>query len=330
MRVFRVIAAVGFVGIFAGTAHAEGTQHSVVGNAFANTEGPRGGLLNTDYQDFGLPDPSTGEMMPMKDGKLGFDRSFSLAQGTVNAGPCEITGKLGAVSGGASVGLGASHDIGGKEAPSAGAGALGGVGKGGVVQCNVGVEAMAVSVSAECKTAIGTIAPSASGLGADAGCNCGSGCKAEAYWAKAGIDYTTPAVGGCGIKVSATVGAEVMAGVAAGVEKVGTAGAGVELGPVGLKAGVNVEELNLGKTADCVVDAAKKVGEVAANIGRGALNAAANVGQKIGGFFGGLFGGGDDSGTNVPRNAKTVAAARTPTAAAQPSSQGGGAVFLSK
>ena len=179
------------------------------------------------------------------------------------------------------------------------------------MQCNASVQANLVSVEATCKTAIGTIKPSVAGPGGSAGCSCSRGCSAELYWAKAGIEYTTPAVGGCGIKASATVGGEVMAGVAAGAEKVGTVGGKVKLGPVGVTAGVNIEEFDVGKMGECVTKAAKAVADTAvaiankaASVGKNVLNGIANAGKNtvsaVGNFFGGIFGGGNRNNNPPP------------------------------
>lgn len=295
-RVIRSVAVVAGLLLSSGTAFAEISSGS---SALGNTQGKgtRGGLLNYNKTRFGVPDPADGNKVGAM--KIGGTREVNLAQGTTNLGPCEVTGSVGQIKGELSAGIGAKGEVGKKPTGAGGAGA------GGAVQCNASVEANLVSVEATCKTAIGTIKPSVKGPGGSAGCSCGTGCSAELYWAKAGVEYTTPAVGGCGIKVSATVGAEVMAGVAAGAEKVGTVGGKVKVGPVGVTAGINVEEFDAGKAADCVVDALEDVGEAvvavadrAAEIGTSVVNGIADAGsavaEGVSNFFGGLFGGGDD------------------------------------
>lgn len=312
----RSIAVVAGLLLLAGTAQAEISSGTSV---FGNTQGSgtRGGLLNYNKTRFGVPDPAAGNKVGAM--KVGGSREVSLAQGTTNLGPCEITGSVGSVKGELSAGVGATKDVtagapagssmtvGGKSPGKGG----GGIGAGGLVQCNASVEANLVSVEATCKTAIGTIKPSVKGPGGSAGCSCARGCTAELYWAKAGIEYTTPAIGGCGIKASATVGAEVMAGVAAGAEKVGTVGGKVKLGPVGVTAGVNIEEFDVGKMGECVAKAAQAVADTAVaiankavNVGKNVLSSISNAGKNtvsaVSNFFGGLFGGGKKSTPTPP------------------------------
>ena len=330
--------------LVSGPAYADfSTGGSVLGNT--QGEGTRGGLLNYNRTRFGVPDPTNTINGDVGAPKVGFQGDVNLAQGTTNLGPCEVTGAIGQVGVDVSAGIGGSGQAtkGGNTVGVAGptpkTGAAGGLGAGGLVQCNASIEANLVSVTAECQTAIGTIKPSVKGPGGSAGCSCSQGCSAEIYWAKAGIEYTTPAVGGCGIQVSGTVGAEVMAGVAAGAERVGTVGGRVALGPVGVTAGVNVEEFDLGKTADCIMDAAEAVADAASDVARAAADVGeavvsgiadagqaigsgiadageaigsgiASAAESVGGFFGGLFGGGDDD--DEPEQPTTVIAYNAP------------------
>jgi hypothetical protein len=214
----------------------------------------------------------------------------------------------------------------------------GGRGPGGMVQCKAGVEANLLQLQGSCDTPVGTFGASARAVGAQAECGC-TGCFAEAYWAKAGVDYTTPPIGGCGFKVSATVGAEVMAGVGVGAGTQGDFGGRATLGPVGVKAGINIEEFDTGAMADCAIAAVEAIGDAAVATGEFLYDVGATVVNGIGdglsaagdflsdvgggivsgigslfgggggggGIFGGLFGGGGSSspGSNVVRVAPT-------------------------
>lgn len=286
------------------------------------------------------------------------DGSVFRAQGT--AGPC--SGSVGLLNGtayaNASLGVDTTGPAGGstyrgtQPAPSGSVNAPsrngrangGGVGPGGMVQCKAGVEVNAITLQGSCDTPIGTISGNVKGLGAQAECGC-TGCFAEAYWAKAGAEYTTPAIGGCGLKVSGTAGAEVMAGVAIGAEAKGTVGGRVKVGPVGVTLALNVEEFDPGKMGECIADAARAVADTAVAVATRAyevgatvvnavgdgLNAAGNAigsgARAVGNFFGGLFGGGSSRptprptypyyggpftpGVGVPRGAFTAATANT-------------------
>lgn len=290
----------------------------------------RAGFFEGNVTVFGVPNEQN-KIGPFPQVGVQLDGSAFRAQGT--AGPC--SGSVGVLNGSAYATAGAGIDTTGPAGGSTYRGTQpapsgrynspvsggkvngGGVGRNGLVSCKAGVEVNAISLQGSCDTPIGTIGANVKGLGAQAECGC-TGCFAEAYWAKAGVDYTTPAIGGCGFKASVTAGAEVMAGVAAGAGTQGTVGANVKLGPVGVKLGLNVEEFDPGKMGECLVDAGRAIANTAVAIGEGAYDAgkavvnfvgdtASTIGsgiatgaKKVGCFFSGLFGGGCDSGETPP------------------------------
>lgn len=340
MRLIRFVVAASTVLSFAAAKPAL-AQYTNGTQAFQNNaEGKptnAAGFFEGNVTVFGVPNQQNkiGEFP-----KLGvkLEGSAFRAQGT--AGPCSGSVGVGNVEAYAQVGLGVSTTgpagggtyRGTQPAPSGrfsppsknGRANGGGAGPGGLVQCSAGVEVSAISLQGSCDTPVGTIAGSVKGVGAQAECGC-TGCFAEAYWAKAGVDYTTPAIGGCGFKASVTAGAEVMAGVAAGAGVQGTVGAKVKLGPVGVKLGLNVEEFDPAKMGECLTDAAKAVGRTAVAIGEGAYNAGkavvgfvgdtasaignsvASGAKKVGCFFSGLFGGGCDNDDETKAGGDTSA-----------------------
>ena len=291
----------------------------------------RAGAFEGNVTVFGVPNEQ-GKIGPFPQVGVKLEGSVLRAQGT--AGPC--SGSVGLLNGEAyaqaGVGIDTTGPAGGstyrgtQPAPSGrynspvgsnGRVNGGGVGTNGLVSCKAGVEVSAISLQGSCDTPVGTIAGSVKGVGAQAECGC-TGCFAEAYWAKAGVDYTTPAIGGCGFKASVTAGAEVMAGVAAGAGVEGDVGANVKLGPVGVKLGLNIEEFDPGKMGDCLVDAGRAIANTAVAIGEGAYDAgravvnfvgdtASSIGsgiasgaRSVGCFVGGLFGGGCDDDDDDP------------------------------
>lgn len=283
------------------------------------------GFFEGNATVFGLPNEQNKIGAFPKVG-VQLDGSAFRAQGT--AGPC--SGSVGVLNGSAYATAGLGVDTTGpagggtyrgtQPAPSGrfnppkknGKANGGGVGPGGLVQCKAGVEVNAISLQGSCDTPIGTIGANVKGVGAQAECGC-TGCFAEAYWAKAGVDYTTPAIGGCGFKASATAGAEVMAGVAAGASTQGTVGGKVKLGPVGVNLSLNVEEFDTGKMAECIGDAAKAVVATAGKaleVGKNVVNSIgtglSNAKDAVGSFFGGLFGGGSKNNPPSPSIAATT------------------------
>lgn len=325
MRFVRFVVAATTVLSFAAAKPAL-AQYTKGSQAFANDAQGKpvnaAGFFEGNVTVFGLPNEQNKYGAFPKFGAQ-VDVSAFRAQGT--AGPCE--GSVSVLNGSAYANVSLGPDTTGPAGGSTYRGTQpapsgrfnppakngrfngGGVGPAGLVQCKAGVEVNAISLQGKCETPVGTFGGSVKGVGAQAECGC-TGCFAEAYWAKAGVDYTTPTVGGCGVKVSATVGAEVMAGVAAGAGTQGTVGGKVKLGPVGVNASLNVEEFDPGALGDCIVNAGKAIADTAVAIGNKAydvgatvvnavgdgLNAAgntiANGAEKVGCFFSGLFGGG--------------------------------------
>ena len=321
-------------------AHADLTAD---GSAIGSTDSGAGGLLNGNVTVFGVPDPETGAFSP----KVGIGLEGSLySREWGGDGPCTASVGIGNVSAEASVGVGLDpffeREYGpGATNPKPDAKSPGGPG---AISCTLSAEASLISIEGECKTPVGTFGASAQGVGAEASCGC-DGCVAEAYWAKAEGSYTTPSIGGCGIKGSVTVTGGVMAGVGVGAERVGDAGGGITLGPFEVGAGVNIDEFNLGEAAGCIGDAAVAIGNAAVAVGEGIVDIGSSiiggigdVGSSIiggigdlgggiidgigglfgggggggGGLFGGLFGGGDNSPRNAPTRA--IATAGTPNA----------------
>ena len=125
----------------------------------ARVPATRSGLLEFNQTKFGLPS----------------------ARATKGAnGACETGGALGAKVE-LSACIGATTDV------------------GGLVQCNASVETNLVSVSALCKTAVGSIVPSVRNSRSSAGCSCARGCTPELLWAKSGIEFATAGVGRCAL-----------------------------------------------------------------------------------------------------------------------------------
>lgn len=278
---------------------------STSGSVAGSPSGPNGGLLNGNVTVFGLPDPETGAITP----KIGVGVDGSLySKEWGGDGPCTAKLGVGNVSAEASLGVGLSPMYEGEFGPGASnpppASKAGSSGPGSL-SCTLSAEASLVSIEGECKTPVGTFGASAQGVGAEASCGC-DGCKAEAYWAKASGSYTTPAIGGCGISGKVKVEGGVMAGVGAGVKKVGDAGGGVTIGPVEVGIGVEDIEFNLGETADCLANAAAAIADTAVAIGNGIVDIGSSIIGGIGDIgggivdgIGGLFGGGGDAISSI-------------------------------
>lgn len=231
-------------------------------------EGSGASLLNIAVTDFGRPDPENPNSLPLT---VGYGVDASLAQAYTNLGPCEVNAQLGQVGLEASVGMGSASTERGPGADRS---------VSALPECNLSAEANLVSVSAECETAVGTFEPTVKGPGAQAGCTC-DGCEAGAYWVWGELTYTTPSVGGCGIKVSAEASVEGGVGAKAGAGRQGDVGARATLGPVGLGAGINIDEFDPGATADCVTDAARAVGGAVADGAQAVGGAIADGAQSV-------------------------------------------------
>lgn len=297
-RLVQSLVLVGVLGLVAPAAFAD---VSAEGSLLGSTDKGAGGLLNGNVTVFGVPDPETGAMST----KVGVAVDGSLySREWGGDGPCTASVGVGNVSAEASIGFDPAIER------EVGPGASNPPGEGGIgPSCTLSAEASLVSIEGECKTPVGTFGANAQGVGAEASCGC-DGCEASAYWAKAEGSYTTPSIGGCGIKGSVTVTGGAMAGVGIGAEKVGDAGGGITVGPVKIGAGVNIDELDLGATADCIADAAAAVADTAVAIGEGIVDIGGDIlggigdglgaiGDGLGGLasgIGGLFGGGDDGG----------------------------------
>lgn len=335
---------------FVGVVPAAYADISADGSAIGSTDRGAGGLLNGNVTVFGVPDPETGAMSP----KIGVGVDASLySREWGGDGPCTASVSVGNVSAEASVGVGLDPFFEREYGPGASnpkptsPDAQNGVGG---VSCTLSAEASLVSVEGECKTPVGTFGASAQGVGAEASCGC-DGCEAAAYWAKVEGSYTTPSIGGCGIKASATVTGGAMAGAGIGAKKVGDAGGGITLGPFEVGAGLNIDEFDPGATVGCITDALEAVGDGFVAIGNGLVDIGGSIlgglgdlggsvlgglgdlggglmdglgslggglfgGGGGGGLFGGLFGG----GSNVDRDATTIATG--PVGSTSPSNAG--------